>query len=591
MKTLRTLLLCALGLLSVVTASATDFYVRGVARCILDDGSGLFPISEAGEVFVSNSPSVVPVWNAGEYSSATVSLGSASANFFFWARAKAGYSFVGWASTKSSTSPTAGTEGLEGQPWESKTTLWSAKTEAEPNEFVRYAIFRKNAAEDTSGGGVPALSVEGASYTEGSSLNDWPVKINFAEPLAFKDANSYAKGYGVNTSLIWAITCHNVETGEDLRVKTALVQGATTVNVENPIVLGSDAHGVVFIPASITAGSYRVHLPKGLFTTASGKPTAAYDFNLQVLPDMEPFHATSTSPEEGYAWDASVATQSKETDGNFSTIGITFNKNIASVNTEGKEFVLTNTTTGRVSKASRCSISATTNKRLGVVIFDYQPNGEYTFTLPPNVFYDAAGKGNEPMTLHFSISGSSVKTWELPNYSSWTASPANYATVEELREVDFTFSRAGYAPPRTLYSNTKATATKITEVYKDDVDYSSPENLPELQSENIDGVTLALEGGVLKVRFANPVAEATKVVVTIPASTVINVPIVRGMTDQQLYEKGGCTNAAVQITINVKPDPNKSATAGTVAHTIDDAQHGRATLSDVNTVVSKVLKR
>lgn len=549
MKTIQTLILCLLTLVGTAAASAqSTYYAQGVAHCILDDGSGTFPISEAGEVFVGTTPDEAPAWTAGSCASTTVSgpfsTSGSTVSFYFWARAKAGYTFVGWGSTKTSKTATSGTADLEGKSWVSKTTLWSAGSAAAPKQFVRYAIFRKNAAEDTTGGGVAMSSIENDVHTQGSTIEPWPVKIIYSEPLAYKDITGYSEGYGVNTGLIAAITC----TGADTEVKAtgAKISGAA-------INMGADAYGLVYFPALMPVGTYAVHVPKGLFQTASGGVTAAVDFTVTITPDDTPFTVTSTSPTEKYAWDSSEATQTKETDGNFSTITVTFNKNIARVDAEGKDIVLLNTTTGRVSKPSICSVSATTNKRLGVIAFDTQPDGDYTFTLPADVFFDASGHGNTPLTLTFSIKGSKLDAWELPTYSSFVTSPANNSTVDELDEVTIAFSRQGYEQPRQLYLNNAVTAAKVKEIYKEGANYNDPDVLPEMQSTDIEGVTLAFEDGLLKVRFAQPVKEETKVVVGIPAKAVININSRPGASLQTIYEHGGCTNASIQITLSVKP--------------------------------------
>ena len=91
---------------------------------------------------------------------------------------------------------------------------------------------------------------------------------------------------------------------------------------------------------------------------ATATDATAADFTITITPDTTPFTIASTSPEEGYDWDSSEATQSNETDGLFSTVTLTFNKNIARVETEGKEIVLTNSTTGRISRFTVCSVSA-----------------------------------------------------------------------------------------------------------------------------------------------------------------------------------------------------------------------------------------
>lgn len=535
---------------TALSAAAADYFARGVAHCILDDGSGTFPINEAGEVFVGTTPDEAPQWAAGSCASATITGpmagGQASVKFYYWARAKEGYTFLGWGSTKTSKTVTLGTDRLEGQPWESSFTLWSAGSAAAPKEVVRYAIFRKNAAEDTTGGGVKLISVVGDTHTFGSTTGEWSVRLNYQMPLAYRDFAGYADGYGTDRGLISAITCTEKTVGTRVTVMNARVGGSPTAD-------GSDAYGLIFFPADMPVGTYSVHVPKGLFTTSLGMVTAAADFDLTVTPDATPFTIESTTPTEGYAWDASEATQAKETDGNFSTITLSFNKNIALVDTVGKDIVLLNTTTGRASRPTICSVSATTNKRLGVVAFDAQPNGDYAFCLPAGVFFDAAGNGNDAFELHFRISGSKIDAWELPTYNGVVVSPANNSTVEELDEVSVAFSRIGYEQPLQLYLNTTATAAKIIEVYKEGAGANDPDARPEIQSEDIDGVTLVFEDGLLKVRFDNPVREAAKVVIGIPAKAVINLNARPDAPAQTLYEHGACTNAPVQITVSVKP--------------------------------------
>lgn len=553
---------------TALSASAADYFARGVAYCILDDGSGTFPINEAGEVFVGLAPTDTPEWAAGSHTSATATgtykASGTPVTFYFWARAKAGYSFVGWGSTKVSKTPTSGTEAFEGKPWDSKTTLWTPGSEAAPKELVRYAIFRKNAAEDTTGGGVPMSRVENEVHTQGSTTGAWAVKIIYDEPLAFKDISGYTEGYGVNTSLIASISCKSADT--EVQASSARISGAA-------INMGSDAYGLVYFPAMMPLGTYAVHVPKGLFQTASGQPTAAADFTITITPDTTPFSIASTSPEEGYDWDSSEATQSNETDGLFSTVTLTFNKNIARVETEGKEIVLTNSTTGRISRFTVCSVSATTNKRLGVIAFDGQPNGNYTLHLPAGVFFDAVGNGNEAFDLHFSIKGSALDPWILPNYTTIVASPSNNAAVEKLSEVAIDLSRPGFTAPMQLYLNTDVTASRLTEIYDPDAG-NDPDARPSFKADNIPGVSLALDGTQLKVFFADPVVSNAKVVISIPAQTVININARPGTPLQTLYERGGCTNAAIQLTVNV----NSSLITDIDAHTAAEPQAQATTI-------------
>lgn len=539
-------------LLSVVwgasSATAADYHARGVAYCILDDGSGTFPVDEAGEVFVGTTPDDTPTWAAGSYASTTITGpmagGQASVKFYYWARAKEGYTFLGWGTTKTSKSGSSGTDRLENQPWESKTTLWTAGTEAAPKELVRYAIFRKNAAEDTTGGGVALQSVTGNSHTCGSTIDEWSVRLIYEVSLAYKDFGGYGDGYGVNTSLISAITCISKTDGTAVSIKTARVGGSPTGK-------GADAYGLIYFPADLPVGTYSVHVPKGLFTTSLGTVTAAADFEVTVTPDNTPFTIESTTPAEGYAWDASESTQAKETDGNFSVITLTFNKNIARVETEGKNIVLLNTTTGRESKFTVCSVSATSNKRLAVIAFDSQADGSYTFTLPKNVFYDGSGKGNGEFTLHFKVSGSQITPWALPLYTKITSTPANNATVHSLKEVRVAFSRPGFADPIMLSSNSNVRVQRAWEEYKDGVDYSDPDSRPTVMTEYISDVTTAFMNGELVITLPEEISDDMKVLVTIPENAVINLSRGR-LTNKELVQRGACINPEHSIMILVK---------------------------------------
>lgn len=547
MKTLQTLLLLIIGLFGATTASA-DYYVRGVARCILDDGSGNYPISEAGEVYVSTSPDDEPQWTAGEYTSATISgpfSGSASVSFHFWARAKAGYTFVGWGSTKTSKTPSAGTAELEGQPWASKTTLWNAKTEAAPNELVRYAIFRKNAEEDLTGGGVAMLSTDGTTHVQGSTSNDWPVKITFAEPLAYRDYTSYSEGYGVNTSLIASITCTNRATSEKTTIMTARIGGSIDGK-------GADAYGLVYFPASLTAGTYDVHLPKGLFTTQSGSVTAACNIEVTIVPDSEPFSIVSTSPTQGYAWNATSNPDDEEADGVNVLFSFVFNKFIGSHSQTLTDIQLTNTTIGCNYQCSNIAISQI-NKKQGIVDFGGLPDGKYTLQLPAGIFFDSNGNGNEALVLNFSIKNSDYAAWALPMYTVVTPSIANNSTVSTLDKVEFTLERPLFAAPIALTDFATVSAAKITERFDEDVDPTSPEALPNIISEEIPGVTLAVVNGNLVVKFAQKIREDAKVLISISSGAVTNLEGYASMTAQQRYNAGGCTNPNIQLYVNVHP--------------------------------------
>lgn len=548
MKRLLLSILATIFTLALPFSATAQYYARGVARCILDDGSGNYPISEAGEVFVSTSADDAPQWTAGEYASSVVSgpfSGSASVSFYFWARPKAGYTFVGWGSTKTSKTATSGTADLAGQPWASKTTLWSAKTEAAPNELVRYAIFRKNAAEDLTGGGVAMKQIEGATHVMGSTMNDWPVRVIFAEPLAYRDNTGYTEGYGVNTSLIASITCTNRATSAKTTIMTARVSGSIDGK-------GSDAYGLIYFPAALATGTYDVHLPKGLFTTQGGGVTAACDFEVTVTPDTEPFTILSTTPEEKYAWNASSNPDDETSDGVNVLFSFNFNKFVASCSQDISSVKLSNTTINCDFACSSISISQI-NKKQGIVDFGGLPDGKYTLQLPAGIFFDSNGQGNEDLVLNFSVTNSDYVAWALPYYTKVTPSIANNSTVNILDKVEFTLERPLFAAPIALTGYAEVSAAQLTEHYIDGVDYSSPENLPETISEPIPGVSIDVVDNKLVVNFSQKVRGESKVLISIPSGIVTNVADAASMTAQELYKAGGCTNPSIQLYVNVRP--------------------------------------
>lgn len=562
MKTLRTLILSLLALAASASASAADFYARGVAHCILDDGSGTFPVSEVGEVFVSTTADATPQWTAGTFTSETISgaystAKGGSANFCFWARAKAGYTFVGWTSTKTSKNPTSGTETLEGQPWTSKTTFWSPKTEEAPNELVRYAIFRKNASEDLTPGGVAMTTVEGVSHIMGSSSSDWGVQVNFAEPLAYKNYEGYSTGYGVNTSLLGFITCREKTSGAEVRVTSARIVGTYAAE-------GADAHGVIYFPASMPVGTYDVHLPKGLFTTQSGEVTAAVDFVVTVTADTTPLTIVEMRPKEGGTWNADPEDRVHDYDGESLMLTFTFNRNLQTLNLEGKDFILTNAANGRQHTAANVFINQL-NTRQGLVSFGSLPSGNYSFTLPAGVFSDVSGIANESATITFKIVGSSVDEWALPIYNVSLVTPAANATVKGLGEIRVAFAREGFAAPVALNEGIGVSAVRVWETYEEGVDYTDPDNRPTEESAPISGVSASIEGGELVITISPLVNEDTKVVVTIPAGLVTNVEDAASLSPEALCKAGGCTNDQLQILYRVEYDPLSGMTAAPVA--------------------------
>lgn len=589
MRYFFSLLLCCLASIGAVAQST--YYVRGVARCILDDGSGTYPVAEAGEVFVGLSADEAPQWTAGENATAVVSgaVGGSSVKvpFYYWARAKAGYTFIGWASTKTSKTASAGTADLEGQPWaqtKSISTVSSLGSAEKPLENARYAIFRKNTGAgdiDLPGNAVPLTAVSNNEHVMGSTLTDWKVKLEFAEPLAYRNFIGYSEGYGVNAGLLYEAICKS-ETGADVRIVDAKVGGSPTLS-------GEDAYGVITFPASLPVGAYSVHLPEGLFLTAGGNHSAACDFEVKVVPDETPFLITDISPEEGQKWNASTDPDDSSSDGESIPVRITFNKLIASLATGTPRITLVNSLNGCVRRYLRFSVSKL-NPKQGIIDFGKLPNGSYTFTLPQGVFFDQNGQGNAKHVLHFSVKNSDAAEWLLPTYTDVAASVANNSVVNSIESITFTMSRPGFSAPCSFMKGAKITATQVTEMYAEGVDYSDPDNRPEMVAEDISGVTMDIIAGRLVILFDTPFEEEAKVLINIPEGTVINKDNASSMTAEALYRADGCTNPVLSLTLIVKPDhsvitgaaPLPAATGSTGVFTID----GRRTTATARSGVS-----
>lgn len=523
-------------------------YSRGVAHCILNDGSGTYPVADAGEVFVGTTADAVPQWTAGTHASAVaVNTGKASAGnvkqtFYYWARAKEGYTFIGWNTMATSKTAMAGSDGAEGQAWTATYTHWAAGTAAAPKEKVLFAIFEKtvDASEEPAdrGDGVAFTGVRGSdSYSAGSSAKDWSVHLDFAETLAYSSFVGYGEGFGVNRDLVKYVTCKAGDTA--VRIVDVKVSGTFAAD-------GADAHASITLPSTIAVGDYVLHLPYGLFSTKSGRVTASCDVVVHVIPDTSPLVLLSQSPENGATWD------SKTDSDNFNGIDVTasfkFNKPIATVNEEG---VTLRAGYGATYLPTSGFISML-DKNMGMLSFGPLPNGNYTLNIPAGTFVTTSGMSNEAVTTTFSVKGSNAKQWDLPVYSTITASPANNATVKRLDKVTFDLSRKGFAAPASIAPG--APGVSVTMVRETFGDENDPEALPTFESTTVKGVGTAIVDGKLVLTLTEPVVEETRVVITVPQGVVTNLDDSQSRTAREKFEAGGCTNPALSLILYVVPD-------------------------------------
>lgn len=539
----------------MVKAADVDCFSRGVAYTILNDGSGTFPVMEAGEVFVSLTDDATPEWTSGTYTSqvainnGNATSGKVKQNFYFWARAKEGYQFIGWNTSKTGKTAASGSQ-TEAAPYLKTYTHWSAGTAEAPKEQVMYAIFEKVAGSDSEpedkGDGASLSAVENNEFVLGSTSKNYSVKVVFSQALLFVDKAKASEGYGVNAELLPYVSC----TGADQSKVTVSKVMINAAYQEGSYTQFQPAYGVVELPNTMAVGTYTIHLPYGLFNTTEGGVTASCNFQVTVKNDDTPLVLQSQLPEDKSVWDANP--ESETFDGESIVVTLNYNKTIARVNTD-KEITLVSQS-GRTYNPESCTISMLKASQ-GIVMFGKLPNGTYTYSMPKDVFVGANGFGNEPLTFSFTVQGSKVDEWALPTYTNVNVSPSDASTVRSLTQICIELSRDGYADPiGVLPAKGQVIATKVTYVMPDNYDPNDPEVMPQMHRDTIHGVSAAVKNGKLLVNFATPLSEESRVDVVVPEGIVNNLAMpVATMTSKEIYDEGGCTNPTIRLSYNIQP--------------------------------------
>ncbi len=543
------------GVAGPAMADDVDCFSRGVAYTILNDGSGKFPIVEAGEVYVSLTEDATPEWTEGSYTSAiAVNVGAATSgkvkqNFYFWARAKQGYKFIGWNTSKTGKTAAAGST-TEGAPYLKTYTHWSAGSESAPKEQVMYAIFEKLVDADSEpvdkGDGVAFSAVENNEYIIGSTSKNYNVKVVFSEGLQFIDKSKASEGYGVNNALLPYVTCK----GENDSLYKVVSVKINAAYADDTYTTYSDAYGLIELPNALPVGNYMVHLPYGLFNTKAGGVTGSCNFSVVIKNDDTPLTLVSHFPTKGYAWNADP--ENENTDGESIVVTLNYDKMITHVN-EDKEITL-QSATGRTYKPVSFGISRL-NASQGVISFPKLPNGTYTYCMSPNVFVGANGLGNDTLSFSFSVNGSKTDEWALPTYNEISATPSDGSVVRSLTQIRINLGREGYDEPvGIIVSNGNVKAEKVFYVYPTDKDPEDPEYMPVEQRESITGLSASVQKGVLIVDFETPYIDSALVEITVPAGIVNNLAMpIATMSKQEIYEAGGCTNPEIKLSYDVCP--------------------------------------
>lgn len=484
---------------------------------------------------------------------------SCKQDYYYYVKANPGYEFLGWGSTQ----PTSASWKASGAYvvneankvgdyyWYKGTTSspYSSNTEEKPTKLTRYAVFDKQEGEPTGNDGVAFKSATPTSFAQGSSTN-FNISVFFDADIDFKVGDSKL---GVNDAVVKYVTVTS-STGDKVEVKNVSCSATYTNTAEEgaPVVyVYSNGHGVIQVPGTLAEGEYSVHIPYSLFKTVDGGVSAACDFTFTVTPDQTPIALASSSPEDNGTWDADP--ESETADGTSVTITLNFDKAIETV-VEGKTITLMKGERAfECLKYSKPGIQSTAAAKQLIIQYGELPNGEYVATIPAGVVKGANGVGNEEIVLHFTVAGSLTPEWKLPEYTTVTPSISNNSVVRSATSVEWTLSREGYDDPVGIVPNAEAVKASLI-VTTFDPENTDPEYTGTQEENPVSGVTASVKGGKLVVTFTKPVAEAGKLVISVPAGIVNNLAMpIATMTDQEIFEEGGCTNPALSLTLNIEP--------------------------------------
>lgn len=304
---LRVFMLALLTMVAVLPGFAIDYWTVGKVQAVMLGGE---ETSQAGTVYVSaeaveaeSAIAGVPSMMQTEPVMLSGASGSSAINkeYFFYAKANAGYSFVGFASTATGTP--SGTGAAESLPkvgdyysYSAKAGAgWSSNTAESAKVLTRYAVFQKNADEEQGGdqGGnqedadtATVARVVNVTNQHGKDLIDAVLTVNAGENFEDGDIVTH----------IYVIFDHELQEITTMAAHAALADAVSLVNNTTGQALyfnryscgvkSSDKHILdLFISTECYInnpdhqGVYTVSLPAGIATSTNGLPTEAYSFS------------------------------------------------------------------------------------------------------------------------------------------------------------------------------------------------------------------------------------------------------------------------------------------------------------------------
>ncbi len=405
------------------------------------------------------------------------------------------------------------------------------------SNMVFWAVLEKDddvAVEPTGTDGIAFNGAADTNYTTGSSSADWKVTLTFAENLTY-DTSTPRSGANANAKTWISVT--NKTTGT-----AASYTGVYTV---------SSGKAQMEFPYSMPVGKYNVHLPYNLFTTTSGKPTAACDFEIEVTGDDSPFVLNSVTPANGSTWEAEYKDEDGATFVMPLSISFNFSKILASIDTAGKDLSIVHTETGTTVPCQSSNIQYT-NKNIASLSYGHVRNGHYSLNLPAGVFLDASGNSNDAMTITFTVTKSDLETFALPTFEKATNNLVSGTSKQPYSANTYTFeikfASNTYGEPLAKWNSENISVNRVVEERVGSTDITAPKDYP------ISGCTSTFENGVIKVTFPTTgLAEEEYIKIVIPEGYVINKSGVTSATSQEsLYKDGACTNPATTISFTAK---------------------------------------
>lgn len=334
---MKKILMILVAMLTAVPCFAIDYWTIGKVQAVLVGGE---ESAEAGMVFVSatavEDASGIAAVNATMQTDPVVLSGAAGASainkeYYFYAKANAGYNFLGFASTATGNPSGTGlvanmTQVGDYYSYAAKAGAgWSANTEETAKVFTRYAVFEKVEGEGDGGDDdkndgdkdtATVARVTSVTNQSDKNLVDAVLKVNDGEN--FEDGDIVTHIYvtfdheladissmSAHKALAQAVSIVNITTGKTLEFN----QYSCGVKSGDKHVLDLFLSSDSYINSSTYQGVYTVTLPAGVAKSTNDLPTEAYTFSFTygnpdgevdeiVLDDYVGHYTNATSAEE-----------------------------------------------------------------------------------------------------------------------------------------------------------------------------------------------------------------------------------------------------------------------------------------------------